>query len=141
LPFTRSRPSWKNDQAHVEQKHWSVVRQQVGYGRYQSPAALAQLNAAYAELRRWTNFWQPTLKLVAKEREGAKVRKTYDDAQPPYQGVLAATVVADSTRVDLAETFAARGPCETKRRLDAALEQFSRLQERPNERCTLATAS
>jgi hypothetical protein len=45
LTFTRSRPYWKNDQAHVEQKNWSVVRKLVGYGRYESEAALAQLNA------------------------------------------------------------------------------------------------
>ena len=32
-----------NDRAHVEQKHWSVVRRLVGYGRYESEAALAQL--------------------------------------------------------------------------------------------------
>jgi len=138
LTFTRSRPYWKNDQAHVEQKNWSVVRQQVGYGRYETQAALAQLNIVYDELRGWTNFWQPTLKLVAKEREGAKVRKTYDDAKTPYQRMLAANVITDSTRVDLAETFAARGPHETKRRLGAALAQLYRLQDRPNELCKLA---
>lgn len=141
LTFTRSRPYWKNDQAHVEQKNWSVVRQQVGYGRYESRAALAHLNAAYTALRVWTNLWQPTLKLVAKEREGAKVRKTYDEAQTPYQRVLASTVLTDAARIDLAQTFAARGPRETKRRLEAALEQLYRLQERPNARFTLANAS
>ena len=30
LPFTRSRPYKKNDQAYVEQKNWSIVRQLVG---------------------------------------------------------------------------------------------------------------
>ena len=45
LPFTRSRPYWKNDQAHVEQKNWSVVRRLIGYDRYESEAALVQLNA------------------------------------------------------------------------------------------------
>jgi hypothetical protein len=30
LTFTRSRPYWQNDQAHVEQKHWSVVRRLLG---------------------------------------------------------------------------------------------------------------
>ena len=41
LTFTRSRPYWKNDQAHVEQKNWSVVRGILGYDRYESEAALA----------------------------------------------------------------------------------------------------
>jgi hypothetical protein len=33
VTFTRSRPSHNNDNAHVEQKNWSVVRQTVGYPR------------------------------------------------------------------------------------------------------------
>jgi len=37
--FTRGRSYRKNDQAHVEQKNWSVVRRQVGYDRYESPQA------------------------------------------------------------------------------------------------------
>ena len=82
LTFTRSRPYWKNDQAHVEQKNWSVVRKLVGYGRYEGEAALAQLNRVYDLLRIWTNFWQPSLKLVAKERDDrtGKTKKTYDGA-------------------------------------------------------------
>ncbi len=140
LTFTRSRPYWKNDQAHVEQKNWSVVRRLVGYGRYESPAALAQLNRVYDELRGWTNGWQPTLKLVAKERNDAtgKTRKTYDRAQTPAQRVLAAALLDAPARAALAETLAARGPRETKRRIDAAVEHLLRLQERPNELFKLA---
>ena len=91
LTFTRSRPYWKNDQAHVEQKHWSVVRKLVGYGRYESEAALAQLNRVYDLLRIWTTFWQPSLKLLAKERDDrtGKTKKTYDAAQTPYRRRLA----------------------------------------------------
>jgi hypothetical protein len=66
ITFTRSRPYWKNDQAHVEQKNWSVVRRLLGYDRYESAAALAALHQVYGWLRRWCNHWQPTLKLIAK---------------------------------------------------------------------------
>ena len=31
ITFTRGRPNHKNDQAHIEQKNWSVVRRSVGY--------------------------------------------------------------------------------------------------------------
>jgi hypothetical protein len=142
LTFTRSRPYWKNDQAHVEQKNWSVVRRLVGYGRYESPDALAQLNLVYRELRAWTNGWQPTLKLGAKARDDAtgKTRKTYDRAQTPAQRVLATADLDAPARAALAETFAARGPRETKRRIDAALEHLRRLQERPNDFFKLANA-
>ena len=37
ITFTRSRPYKKNDQAHVEQKNWSIVRRTVGYDRWETP--------------------------------------------------------------------------------------------------------
>ena len=134
ITFTRSRPSWKNDQAHVEQKHWSVVRRLLGYGRYESEAALVQLNRVYDLLRVWTNFWQPSLKLVAKERDDrtGKTRKKYDAAQTPYRRLLASGALDEAQRQALAETFAASGPAGLRRRLAAAIEQLGRLQERPN---------
>jgi hypothetical protein len=135
LTFTRSRPYWKNDQAHVEQKNWSVVRKLVGYGRYESEAALAQLNRVYDLLRIWTNFWQPSLKLVAKERDATtgKTRKKYDAAQTPYRRLLASGVLDATQQQALAETFAASGPMALRRQLAAAVEQLGRLQERRND--------
>jgi len=44
ITFTRSRPGNKNDGCHVEQKNWSVVRQAVGYHRYDTAEELALLN-------------------------------------------------------------------------------------------------
>lgn len=126
LTFTRSRPYWKNDQAHVEQKNWSVVRKLLGYDRYESEAALAGLNAVYALLRRWTNHWQPTLKLVGKERDGAKVTKHYDRAQTPYRRVLSAGVLDDPARHLLEQEHASLGPVALRRQLDEAVQAFWR---------------
>ena len=135
ITFTRSRPYWKNDQAHVEQKNWSVVRRLIGYGRYESEAALVQLNRVYDLLRIWTNFWQPSLKLVGKERDDAtgKSKKKYDPAQTPYRRLLASGVLDATQQQALAETLAASGPAGLRRQLATAVDQLSRLQERPNE--------
>ncbi len=137
ITFTRSRPYWKNDQAHVEQKNWSVVRKLIGYGRYESREALVQLNRVYELLRVWTNFWQPSLKLVAKERDDAtgKTRKTYDAARTPYRRLLASGVLTTEQERALADTYAACGPVELRRRLAAAVEQLGHLQKRSNEFC------
>ena len=118
------------------------MRRLVGYGRYESEAALAPLHRVYDELRPWTNLWQPTLKLIAKLRDDAtgKTRKTYDEAQTPYQRVLAAGAGTAEARATLAETFAAAGPHERRRRLVVALEVLQRLQERSNELFKLANA-
>jgi len=51
ITFTRSRPYKKNDQAHVEQKNWSVVRRTVGYDRWESEREYQLLQSIYAELR------------------------------------------------------------------------------------------
>jgi len=141
ITFTRSRPYWKNDQAHVEQKNWSVVRRLVGYGRYESDTpgfasqALAQLNRVYDLLRIWTNFWQPSLKLIAKQRDDTtgKTKKTYDAAQTPYRRLLASGVLDDTQQQALAETFAAYGPAGLRRQLAAAVEQMGHLQKRAND--------
>ena len=66
ITFTRSRPYKKNDQAHVEQKNWSVVRHTVGYDRWETEQELALLESIYDDLRLYINFFQPSLKLIAK---------------------------------------------------------------------------
>jgi hypothetical protein len=131
VTFTRSRPYWKNDQAHVEQKNWSVVRRLLGYDRYESADALAALQAVYAPLRLWTNHWQPTLKLVAKERDGGRVRKRYDTARTPYHRVLAAVALDPSARSRLDAEHAASGPTALRRRVDAAILHLDRCRSRP----------
>jgi hypothetical protein len=139
ITFTRSRPYWKNDQAHVEQKNWSVVRKLIGYGRYESEAALVQLNRVYDLLRIWTNFWQPSLKLIAKERDDltGKTRKKYDAAQTPYRRLLASGVLDETQQRAMAETFAAYGPVALRRQVAAAVAQLGCWQERRNELCEL----
>lgn len=94
ITFTRCRPYKKNDQAHVEQKNWSIVRQFVGYDRLEGNGLYRLLLALYRRLRLYINFFQPVMKLVSKERVGAKLRKHYDLAKTPYHRVLASDQVS-----------------------------------------------
>ena len=121
IVFTRSRPYHKNDQAHVEQKNWSVVRQWVGYARYESQAALACLRLIYADLCLLVNFFQPTMKLTAKIRVGSKVRKRYARARTPYQYLLASRRVTRAARQRLGELYQSLNPLDLQRRIDANL--------------------
>ncbi|MDK1082416.1 MAG: hypothetical protein QGD88_13290, partial [Anaerolineae bacterium] len=68
ITFTRSRPYKKNDQAHVEQKNWSVVRHTVGYERWETEQELTLLESIYDDLRLYINFFQSSIKLIAKVR-------------------------------------------------------------------------
>ena len=71
IQFTRGRPYKKDDNAHIEQKNWTHVRKLVGYVRYDSPEAVAALNALYQhELRLFQNLFLPSVKLVRKTRVG-----------------------------------------------------------------------
>lgn len=90
IQFTRGRPYKKDDNAHIEQKNWTHVRKLVGYWRYDTPAAVAALNALYRhELRLFQNLFLPSVKLLGKERVGARVRRRYDQARPPLERVQA----------------------------------------------------
>ncbi len=126
ITFTRSRPYWKNDQAHVEQKNWSVVRRLLGYDRYETEAELALLQRLYRGLRRWTNHWQPVLKLIGKQREGTRVRKQYDTAQTPYRRVLASGVLTPEARARLDQEHDACGPTAVWREVEAARAALTR---------------
>ena len=86
IQFTRSRPYKKNDNAHIEQKNYTHVRQILGYVRYDTPEAVDAINALYQnELRVFQNYFQPSVKLRKKIRIGSKVKKIYDAPQTPYQ--------------------------------------------------------
>jgi len=127
IVFTRSRPYHKNDQAHVEQKNGSVVRQWVGYGRYESQDALARLRLIYADLCLLVNFFQPTMKLSARIRVGSKVRKRYAKARTPYQYLLASRRVTRVERQRLDELYHSLNPLELQRHIDANLRILSSL--------------
>jgi hypothetical protein len=90
IQFTRGRPYKKDDNAHIEQKNWTHVRKLVGYWRYDTPAAVAALNDLYRhELRLFHNLFLPSVKLLGKERVGARVRRRYDHARTPLERVQA----------------------------------------------------
>jgi hypothetical protein len=124
ITFTRSRPFKKNDQAHVEQRNWTVVRQIIGYARYESPEALKLLASIYEDLRLFVNFFQPVMKLANKTRVGSKVRKTYDMAQTPYQRILTSQDVEQADKDRLSDLYLTLNPAELKRRIDGGLSKL-----------------
>lgn len=47
LGFTRSRPNRSNDNAYVEQKNYTHIRQLLGYGRFDIKEQLEAINDLY----------------------------------------------------------------------------------------------
>jgi hypothetical protein len=124
ITFTRGRPYKKNDQAHVEQKNGSVVRRLVGYDRYEGVEAWRALAAVYRVLRLYLNFFQPSLKLASKQREGARVTKQYDKAQTPYQRVLASTALTEEQKERLRRGYEQLDPLALLSELQRQQDQF-----------------
>lgn len=118
ITFTRSRPYQKNDQAHVEQKNWSVVRHTVGYDRWETEQELTLLESIYDDLRPYINFFQPSLKLIAKERIGNKMIKRYDPAKTPYQRVLEQHQISLQAKARLAHCYVQLNPASLRRQID-----------------------
>jgi hypothetical protein len=127
ITFTRARPYRKNDNCYVEQKNYSVVRQTVGYQRFDTAAELMVLKQLYATLRLYTNFFQPTMKLKSKERFGARVKKTYHAPQTPYQRVLTCPEVSAADKKKLQRQYRLLNPAALKRELDKQRKELFRL--------------
>jgi len=124
ITFTRSRPYQKNDQAHVEQKNWSVVRRVVGYDRLESEEQRALLESIYKDLRLYVNFFQPVLKLIGKERIGNQVIRKYDIARTPYQRVIERTHVSLSRKAQLLNVYLPLNPAKLRDRIDQKVLQL-----------------
>lgn len=131
LEFTRSRPYRKNDQAHVEERNWFVVRRMIGYDRYSTKAAFDQMETTLRVLQQYMNHFQPIRKLKSKERIGARVRKRYDQAQTPYQRLLASGVLTSEQATARQRAYERLNPITLRAQLSAALDQLWMLRERP----------
>jgi len=56
----------------MEQKNGVVVSQLVGYDRFEGMQAYKQFNELYRATRLYVSFFQPSMKLRVKHRDGPK---------------------------------------------------------------------
>ncbi|MCL6445728.1 MAG: transposase [Alicyclobacillus sp.] len=118
LQYTRSRPYQKNDNPHVEQKNRFLVREVVGYGRYDRPQDVAWLNTVYRWLDIYANACLPMRKLVEKTREGGRVRKRYDEASTPVQRMLKLGLLPEPSRTAWERWVSSLNPLQIHRQLE-----------------------
>lgn len=118
LTFTRGRAGRKNDNPYGEGKNWSGVRRLVGYGRFDTPRHVHQLNAWYAVYRLYVNHFLPVTKLQQKVREGSRVKKIYDAPKTPDQRVLDAAEVSESAKAKLRAEHATLDLVKLKQQID-----------------------
>jgi hypothetical protein len=131
VEFTRCRPYRKNDQAWVEQKNGAVVRRTVGYRRFEGLQAAAILARLYGAMRLFVNFFQPSFKLAAKARDGAKVRKRYHPPATPCQRLLADARTSQEMRCRLNELRGTLDPVRLLREVRTAQQQLVEIADTP----------
>lgn len=131
IQFTRSRPYHKNDNAHIENKNWTNVRQYLGYQRFDNPELTAALNAFYtAEWRWFMNAFIPSVKLIEKKRVGSKIIKKYDAPQTPLARVLASPHVSKTQKRLLKEQCQDLNPFQLQKIISQQIKRILTLAQK-----------
>jgi len=123
VQFTRSRAYHKDDNAHIEQKNWTHIRQWLGYDRLDNPKVVPLLNNLYTkEWRLFHNFFCPSVKLIAKERIGSKTIKRYDSPKTPYQRIMDSPHIKESVKRSLSKQLENLNPFMLRKTMDKKLK-------------------
>ena len=126
--MTRSRPYKKDDNAHVEQKNWTHIRQCFGYERHDNPEVVESINllvkGAYGQL---LNYFHASLKLERKERAQGRLKRIYGAAQTPLARVLTSAEVTEQTKLRLQQEKARLNPFALKQEVDRSLKTIASL--------------
>ena len=125
VQFTRSRPYHSDDNAHVEQKNWTHVRQWFGYHRLDKRKIVDMMNELYrSEWRLYHNFFQPSTKLIEKKVIASKIIKRYDEPKTPYERVLESDDVDPSVKRSLKEQFETLNPFQLRKGIEAKMKKI-----------------
>jgi hypothetical protein len=133
LRLSRSRPYRKNDNRFVEQKNATLVRAYVGYDRLETLGQCTALNALYDQMWVYYNLFQPVLHLVGKEVVDGKLHRQWDQAQTPYQRLLASGILSSEQRSRLATLYAETNPRQLRAAIYQAVERLWQHPKRAQE--------
>ena len=126
--LTRGRAYKKNDQAHIEQKNWTHVRQLFGYHRYDRNELIETMNDIYRnEHRLLQNFFVPQMKQIEKLRTGSQIKKKFDRPQTPFERCLNSKYLSKEEKAELRRTYDELNPFELSTLLDQKLRRLDGL--------------
>lgn len=125
--FVRRRPYRKNDNAHVEQKNYTHVRQLFGYERFDDPTLVPLMNEIYQVY--WNplwNYFNPVMKLKSKQRVGSKIIKKWDIPKTPCQRLIDCEKIPTKTKGRLKQYQNSKNPFFLRKELEKKLKLFFR---------------
>jgi hypothetical protein len=126
--MTRGRPYRKNDNPHVEQKNNTHVRKLFGYQRFEHRCLVNLMNEIYENY--WNplqNFFTPSMKLISKERVGARYVKKYDKPQTPYRRLMKSSALSKEKKAQLKQKFESLNPIHLSQRLEEKRKAFFKM--------------
>jgi hypothetical protein len=132
IPYSRGRPYHSNDTCYVEQKNFNIVRQAIGYARYETEAEVALIGKLYDNLRLLINFFYPSMKLLEKKRVNGRLRKRYDHPKTPARRLLECDAVPAQTHRALRQQLRELDPFVLKKRIGRLQTQLLGMVRRKN---------
>jgi hypothetical protein len=127
--FTRSRPYHKNDNAHVEQKNWTHVRELLGYDRLDNPAMLKEINTLYRDWEQLNNFFKPSLKLKSKVRVKSRYKKRYDEPATPFERLRRSGILSEDQKAALQHEYESVDPFVLSNRIQRRLRKIEKMKK------------
>jgi hypothetical protein len=132
VQFTRSRAYHKDDNAHIEQKNWTHIRQWIGYDRLDNPNVVSPLNNLYTQKwRLFHNFFCPSVKLIAKKRIGSKTIKHHDPPKTPYQRIMESPHIHESVKESLSKQLENPNPFLLRKIMDKKMKKIFSINIKP----------
>ena len=133
ISISRSRFYRKNDNAHVEQKNGSVVRELFGELRLDCQDLEPDLMRLEAEWSDYCNFFRPTKMIVAKTKkpDGKGYVRKYQAGGPktPYQRVLDSGILSEEDAKALTERDRSLNGIQLYQQVVRRLKRILRRQE------------
>lgn len=134
IQLTRSRPYHSDDNAHVEQKNWTHVRQLFGYERFSNQAVVELMNDLYKnEMSQMNNYFLPNTKLIEKQRIESKINKKHDKPATPYQRLMQSEYISDEKKNELTLVYKSLNPFELKKNIKKKVDCIFRLINKNND--------
>jgi hypothetical protein len=130
IHYTRARPYHSNDTCYIEQKNYTIIRQAVGYFRYESEQEVALLSQLYENLRLLVNYFYPSAHLVDKSREGSRIKRVYDRPKSPFRRLLDNPAVPNTVKIKLRHGKQNLDPFQLKINITTIQDQLLRLQRK-----------
>ena len=137
VDVARGRSGKSNDQCHIEQKNNTFVRSIFGHVRIENPELIPLMNEIYELWGNLHNFFLPQMKLISKDRVGAKVKKKYDKPKTPYERIMECPEVEESVKENLRKTKESLNPFKLQAELQEKLALFHKQNDAYNDKMKL----